>query len=272
MKRIGLKKQENGTALLALAGVLTVLGLGAPAARADLPDPHVFLDYSTLDFIFTRNLTAPTPGAVIGTFDIEDSAGTTLDAVLRDDLAVEIDRATILDNDDFDVTVTGDVIYMGPNSYALVGSFSTTDDTGTVKVLADFTSTTVSMTGPPAFSNVLTIAGSLTTFGGGAGTIFADATATDWSFAGHTDDTADGKDVGDDDTISIEDLNIASYDTGALIDFSLGVVFTSLDDLFASSSTVAGGDMKVTIVPVPAAVVLGLIGFGCVAGLRRRLS
>ena len=82
----------------------------------------------------------------------------------------------------------------------------------------------------------------------------------------------EARDIGDDDTIAIIDRNIASYDTGALIDFSLGVAITDLDDLFAASSVVAGGDMKVTIVPVPAAIVLGLIGFGTLAGVRRRLA
>lgn len=272
MERTRLGKRRYGAALLMLVAGTAALELGLPTARADLPDPHVFLDYSTLDFVFTRNVTPATTGAVIGTFSIEDVAGSTLDAVLRDALAVELDRATILDDANFSVAVTGDVVFLGPDSYALVGSFVATDDSGTVKVHSDFNSSTVSMTGPPEFSNVLTIAGSLSTFGGGEGTILADGTSTSWSFAGHAGDTNALLDIGGDATISIIDRSIASYDTGALIDFSLGVTITDLDELFAASSVVAGGDMKVTIVPVPAAIVLGLIGFGTLAGVRRRLA
>lgn len=252
---------------LFLVAVVAVALLAVPtAAKADLPNPHVFLDYSTLDFVFTRT----TGGPDWGTFSITDVSGTTLDAILRNNLSVEIDRATISSFADFDVSLSGTVYRLAPNVYSLVGTFSATDDTGTTKVSADFHS--VSVTNPLiTATNLFTIAGGLSTLNGGVGPILTGIVGDSWSFAGHAGDTAPGNNFGGDDLITILS-NAGSYDIGDLVDFSLGNTFASLDALFASSTTIGGGDMKVTIIPAPGAVVLGLVGLGFVAGVRRRFA
>jgi len=251
-------------AVVLFAGVT----LGASAAMADLPDPNVFLDYSGLGFSYTR--TAPS-GSVgeIGTFRITDVPGTTLDAILRDADAMEVDRATILNYSNFDVSVSGTVTRLANDIYALSGAFTATDDTGMTRVLADFASTLVDVT-PVSSTRLFTIQGGLSGAGGTAGPILVGVDNGVWTFNGHAGDTEATLNYGGDDRISVTSPPVQSYTNGDLIDFMLGVRYTSLDGLFASSTNIGGGDMKVSIVPEPATLGLGLLGVGLVGLLRRR--
>ena len=247
---------------------LTVLVLVSGPAVADLPDPNVYLDYSTLDFVFTRTAAAGVFGTV-GTYEIRDVSGSSMDAILRDDMSAEIDRATIRSFTDFDVMLSGNVDRVAANAYSLTGTLTATDDTGMTKVLADFASVEVS-NDSIGFTNLFVIAGTLGTSGGGIGPILVPASES-WSFYGHSGDTVDGLDVGNDDTIIVAH-NAMSYGGGDLVNFTLGNDISGLDTLFADGRTLGGGDMKVTVVPAPAGVILGVIGLGVAGCLRRRFS
>ena len=181
--------------------------------------------------------------------------------------------ASISSGDDFSLSLSGTVVYNGSNSYALSGSFTGTDYLGNQVFTASFDSIDVSLFSV-SFAKTFQITGSLFNSGG----ILTDTTTSgnieSWSFVGETDEAHDIYDIGGDDTIGISGSHdyVSSYDTGALIALHFFVNHDTLDSLFSGNTGFGQGEMDVTIVPAPTALVLGMIGFGTVGWFRRRMS
>ena len=86
-----------------------------------------------------------------------------------------------------------------------------------------------------------------------------------WVFAGTAGLTAAGAD-GTADQVTM--YNPGSYDGGQLITIEFGIG-SDLDILFATNRTLSGGIVTGQVVPVPAAIVLGILGLG-VVGIKLR--
>lgn len=81
-----------------------------------------------------------------------------------------------------------------------------------------------------------------------------------------------GGDDGVDGTVTLADGR-GSYRRGSLVDFQFVGKFSDLDAFFARARQGStGADMKLTVVPVPAAWLLVSLGLTGALALRRRLA
>ena len=151
----------------ACLALVAALALPAGTAWADLPNPHVYLDYTGLQFTYTPG--GGGPDGKVGTFSITDIVlegddYSSMIAKLRDGSGNPIASAKIAHADNFNVSLSGDVIKKSPNEYLLQGTLAGTDvDTATDAILAKFVSTDVSLTEMVAAGYWFNIAGTIYT-------------------------------------------------------------------------------------------------------------
>ena len=152
-----------------------------------------------------------------------------------------------------DFVATLDFVGSG-DDYSASGQFSVSDVTGT-KIQADFESYEVTLNATSA-SNQLEVRGWLSPSAGNSSILVGEDDQYNWHFEGTGVSLAD---------------NIASYDNGTLVVLRANIPNAySLEDVFAQDMVLDySGSLTATVVPVPAAALLGLLGMG-VAGLRLR--
>lgn len=134
---------------------------------------------------------------------------------------------------------------------------------------ADFVSTSIFMlTPPPGQEYELVIQGYLLTQTGNEAILVGASSGSDWVYSGEVDSFggSGGSDTVDN-QISISDWEY--YDNGDLLVLHFNVPTTSLATFFSADGTGLDGEMKLTVVPAPVAVVLGFLGIG-LAGLKLR--
>ncbi len=221
---------------------VAVLCLGAVPVTADL---IYDMGNATLDFTqSTSNLLVRESGLSQLYVELDDPAGAALDNV------------AIIGGANFDLAVDLTMVQLGVNTWSASGTLAFTDiATGTNAVEAMITGASVTSTGTS-----LEIRGAL------QGEPVLVNRGDPWVFVGN----ADGGGADQDSTSSqITVLNPESYDGGTILTLKFGMTLP-LDEFFGQDRLgLTGGEVKGAIVPVPAAVLLGMLGMG-IAGLKLR--
>ncbi|MCU0913201.1 MAG: hypothetical protein MUC88_01400 [Planctomycetes bacterium] len=168
-----------------------------------------------------------------------------------------------LDNYDMDLLFH----YVGSgNNYTANGTFELEDNSGSSKMKANFTSTSVSLTTLGGQLQLM-MDGVLSTFSGDSILLGG----APWVFTG--DSNFSGADAdGNAQTVTIDDPS--DHDVGGLVAIHYPVYgkYSTLEQLFtalANGSTLGNGSVHAQVVPVPAALLLGVLGVG-VTGLKLR--
>jgi hypothetical protein len=265
----------------------TAVGLVALAAApaAALADMTYFaFEYSGLQFQYTRNANDFTPGTVIGSITIDELVNSALVAEKistgpDDSIDFGGDDDVVLgwtpfNQGDFTFALSADVLYLGPNSYHILASgtggkrLSGTDSTGSGG------GTSGNSYEASLSSNFVYFDGTLFRFDAGLGSapgndaILLDNDTPDgpaWTFIG-----SDGSSIGLSGSGAEDRTN---YGTGDIFQFhvyfDLGV--RDLDWFFSGDRDHEGAQTKVTVIPVPAAVVLGVVGLAAIVWAKRRM-
>ena len=178
--------------------------------------------------------------------------------------STKTDSAYILSASNFDALL--DLQFSGGgSSWSAAGSLAVTDSSLSNRFEADFASTAITLT-QVGTNYFLTVQGTLATQAGNDAIL---VNSDPWTFAGTSQDSGVGN--GSDtvaNTITIAGWD--AWDSGDLftIHWDVGTI-SNLDTLFGSDRTLSNGQMVFTVVPVPAAVLIGMLGLG-VAGLKLR--
>ena len=168
----------------------------------------------------------------------------------------------------FDAHMNLDFVQAGVENWSATGDLWLTDNTSGNRIEADFVSSNIYIGGTSG--NELFIAGSLNPFGTNEAILVDPGSGNPWTFAGEHDSLFDGGQDGWDNQVTVPLWE--SWDHGSVIVMHYNVGTNSLDTLFGTYSPSGGyinGDIDMTLAPIPAAVVLGLLGLG-VAGLKLR--
>ncbi|NLX12037.1 MAG: hypothetical protein GXY44_00075 [Phycisphaerales bacterium] len=256
--------------------VLFALTRTAPVAHAEI---GLNIDATALRFIYT-------PGAggfgSIGRIDITRGSSSALTAQMLElggdglgggnDTLIDLAKVTSESFPTFDAIFTADVFYLGqPNSYAIVGTYTVKDTTGTTVLEGDYTSDFVTLS-----SSTLYMGGNLAN---ADGILRPGSPATGWAFVGDSDKTPDningvfGGQDGIDGTITMDRWRDVST-LANLFNFEFVGSFPDLDAFFNDAIQASvHADMKVSVVvPAPSAVLLGWIGLALVGWIKRRLA
>lgn len=181
-----------------------------------------------------------------------------------------IDRATS-SNGTWSLSFVLDVFKVSSNHYFVSGTLAMADATGNTVLLGAVNSS--------VFDNQALQFGDLTFLSGytNPNSILKPDGPDSWVYTGDGgNDDPLGLGLGDGTTNTITLAAQRSiYTTGSVTETTAKVgSFGTLDELFGSTLVNAPfrTDVKITVVPVPAAALLGLLGLGIVTRLKRRLS
>ncbi len=250
--------------ITAFVSVLAVLLLASAPAAADLYVAFS-LDNAALDYTAAGN-----------TMNIGSTSGSTLTLQKKDDAEAPWtykDSATVAASDIgflLDLTFTD---LAGTNNWSAAGTLTMTDEAGNV-TQASFTSTKIEISAI-GWTHHLDIEGLLSPASGNS-SILLDQGGNAWAFEG-TGDLGGNNDDGVSNQITM--IDPAAYDSGTLWTFDFGVAEMGEDTFFGSNR--ASGDVatgwgnlsgSMVALPVPAAVVLGMIGLGLVGWRMRKYA
>jgi hypothetical protein len=233
--------------LLLVVICFEALCLSAAPAMAD------FVDLWAYDTLMTVETTGPDfDGTTATTTIVSHIPGSSyMNMYIHDDDGITYQS---LELEPYNLTAVLDFTGSG-NDYSATGSLVVNDTTG-AKIAADFVSTTITF--EPLFmnpfSNTIYVSGYLTPQGTNQSILQPEDSS--WEFAGLTG------------TISLLD-KANSYDTGNMVVLEYNVNYGSLQAFLAADGATALGMLNATIVPIPTAVLLGIIGLGLV-GLKVR--
>lgn len=258
------------------SSILGVIAASVSFAVAGAAEAGVgfFFDASTLRFSYVKGAGAP---GSIGRVTVNDFVSSSL-AVQHLDLGADgevggvddtlLDMARIGNSASFDVNLVADVFKLGANNYVMQGQLRIKDASGTEVVVGDL------------FSPNMFIGGGFFAFDGwlsNPGGILQPDNTDSWLFTGLGEDTPDflngqfgGADATDG-TIRINDGR-GSFANGSLVEFQFVGKFNDLDHFFDANRGSTGADMKVAVVPVPGAALLGALGLSVAYALRRRMA
>lgn len=193
----------------------------------------------------------------------------------------------------FEVSFASTVVNpAGLNNIALInGTFWSTDtltSQASPSILADAENIAYGLDpdGIVYENGTLSVHGRLSTVGGNL-SILLNPAGGDWTYSGEDDGGFPGGGLdGVADQITVSDSGRDGYDSGALAMFKVGlstyadgtaIVAGNADELFAGAENHGGfaadrADMKIEIIPAPAAVLLGLTGLGLVGWRMRKYA
>lgn len=228
---------------------IVILGLSAIPAMADMVTYD--MGQATLDYFRPTNRLL-----------VRESALSTLYLELDDPYGVALDNVAVVGGINFGLALDLTMIDLpGDNNWSALGTLRFTDtDMSSAAVEAVVVSTSITADGTS-----LRIEGGLEDLN--PPSILVNR-GDPWVFTGN----ADGGGADADDTYGqITVPNPGSYDGGTILTLKFGYAGT-LDELFGAigpDPSMTGGEVKGVVVPVPAAVLLGVLGMG-VAGLKLR--
>ena len=272
--------------MLKQATITLVVGL---VLAAPLPAGQtVHVDYASLDVSYdhtTDVLSVVDNIASVAYAKILDGGGTAVDSADIYNMAAMPGT--------FDVDLSATVVNpAGLDNISLTGGTLVGTDTSTSLALPSIAADAVNTPfgadadGITYSGGVLTIHGKLSTITGNASILLNPAGPGDWTYTG-ADDAATGPGTdGVADQITVTDPPRDEYDAGtmyvlqiSLYQYNNGTTITAstADELFAGADcnegfSATGGDMKIDIIPAPAAVLLGLMGLGLVGWRMRKYA
>lgn len=264
--------------VLATVAVLGLVCLAAPA-RADI---GMSIDTAMMEFDYFQ---VQGGQGVVGMFEVRLTNNSTINAQKLDlggdndfgggdDTVLDIAKINGYADPDFTRVLSGQVIKLGANDYILQGVYELYDYDADLALQGDFVSSFVALSG-----SALYMGGSVTN---PDGVLRPGSPNTSWEFNGNPVNTPDminggfGGHDGIDGRITVPDGR-SSYSLANLLEFQFVGEHRDLDALFgleSFSSTIANANLSIKPVPIPepGGVVLGLIGLGAIARLRRRLG
>lgn len=256
-----MSRRITTASVIAVAGCALLLAAGT--ARAE-----IIVTFNATGLVFDYDF-APK------TLNVYSNSGTTVTALVKEastDPDTELDSVTVpgLINGLSSVVLSLTMTQHGANDWSATGLWymldmtAPQDGSANLKVLADFTSTSVGIVANP---NYLQIAGTLMPSGTNP-SLLVNA-GSPWRFVGSGQTAGNGQD-GVANQITLADALWEAALTGALVQTQFNVGTNSLDTLFGANRDHTGGWLDAEIItPAPAAIVLGFIGL-CVVGWRMR--
>lgn len=231
--------------------MMMVVSLVAASAAAD-----VYVEYKVV------NTTLDITAGIAPTLTITENPFSDLMVWHADDGTI-LDAVKISGGDAFDVVFKIELTDLpGENNWSANGVLGLTDAGLDGNVLeASFQSTRIWIT-----DGALRIDGKLEAVGGSEDSILK-PDEDPWIFLGQQPySSADADGVPDQVTV----LDQAIFAQGGLFSTQFGVPTDSLDKLFAEASSLEGGEIHGTVVPLPGAIILGGIGLGLVGYFSRK--
>ena len=176
------------------------------------------------------------------------------------------DTAMITGGDNFDLLLSLTLTDLpGTDNWSGSGSLTFTDsNTNDDAVVANLETTSINIFA--GGGGILWITGDLTDVSGG----ILQNRGDPWKFVGTSaiGGYLDADGVPGQISVSSPD----NYDIGVVLVLEFGTPTTSEDVFFGSNRNIGGGNVKGSIVPAPAAVLLGMMGLGIVGIRMRRLA
>jgi hypothetical protein len=247
------------TGLALVVGCLVaVLGFAAPAL-AD-PHPFIYFDLSNATLTYTagdKMLQVTQSGYSAVQVELQDTSGGFLQYAIVDNDKKPNNPVWI---NEFNFLLAMKLTKNGPENWSATGTLAFTDtDMGTNAVEATFTSTSVrTYTG---YAGELEITGFLgLPTGRDSILVNRPEEGPTWTFAGEYDTQ-----------VSIPG-GLDYYSGGQVFVIKFGIPDTNLDNLLNTDRVLLGGKVEGTMVPAPAAVLLGLFGLGAVGWYMRRYA